>query len=87
MPRGWRAVVCSHWPDEYEYGCRRAPAEVSVVQVLGPNEPDPTPQQLDQLEQLYARYGGVAHAAVLARYWYGWPVLSEAQTRALMGLP
>ena len=87
MPAGWRSVVCSHWPDEFQFGDRKAPAEVAVVEILPPSAPDPTADQLAEIETVYARYGGVAHARVVARYWYGYPQLTPEQMRALAGLP
>ncbi len=48
----------SHWPDH-------APGQVSVVQVLGPDAPDPSHAQLDAFAQTFARYGGYATARVV----------------------
>ncbi len=87
MPAGWRTTIVEHWPDEYEYGRRKAPGQVSVVQALAPWQPNPSQAQLDQLEQVYARYGGVAHATVIGKFWFGYPVLTPEQQRALAGLP
>ena len=58
MPAGWRVTIVEHWPDEVMFGDRKAPGQVTVVQVLSPDAPDPTQAQLDAFEATFARYGG-----------------------------
>ena len=87
MPAGWRVTIVEHWPDQIDFARGRSPGEIAVVQVLSPDAPDPTQAQLDAFEQVFARYGGVANARVIERYWYGYPVLTPEQQRAAAGLP
>ena len=58
---------------------------IQVVQLLNADDPDPTPDQLAQIERTYAMYGGVANARVVERFWFGNPVLSLDQRWALAG--
>ena len=78
-------MIVEHWPDDD--GQRHTPGKVSVVQVLGPDAPDPTQAQLDGFAAVYARYGGYATCRVVERFWFGYPMLTPEQQRALAGLP
>ena len=87
MPAGWRSVIVEHWPDVIDFTRGRSAGEVAVVQILPPTAPDPSQAQLDELEATFARYGGVASARVVERFWFGYPVLTPEQQRAAAGLP
>lgn len=87
MPAGWRSTIVEHWPDRQEFDGRTSPGEIAVVQVLSPDQPDPTPEQLDAFASTFARYGGYATSRVIDRYWYGYVVLTPEQQRAAAGLP
>jgi hypothetical protein len=90
MPAGWRTVICEFWPSRTP-GSYQDPdsGEIAIVQRLSPDEPDPTPAQLNQVEASFVRGagGGVAHARVVAMFWFGPPVLTVEQQKALAGLP
>ena len=83
----WRVVVVEHLTTADGSDPHRRTGEVSVVQVLPPDAPDPTQQQLDAFAASFARFGGYATSRVLERYWYGYPVLTDVQQRAAAGLP
>ncbi len=75
MPAGWRDLVVGTFD------------EVAPYRVLPPGVPDPTPAELEEIETLMARHGGVAHARVVQRYWHGFVTLTPEQRRSLTGLP
>jgi hypothetical protein len=88
MPAGWRTVIVEHWPDRIPGHYNRADlGEVSVVQRLPPDASDPSQAQLDAWEATFSRYGGVASARVVGMFWFGIPVLTPEQQRAVAGLP
>jgi hypothetical protein len=86
MPAGWRTVICEFWPSATLPLPFRSRGEIAVVARLPPDAPDPTPAQLNQIEAGFIRYGGVAHADVLAMHWFGYPLLTEEQQKALAGI-
>jgi hypothetical protein len=90
MPAGWRVVICEYWPSRTP-GSYQDPdsGEIAVVQRLSPDEPDPTPAQLNIIEASFNRGagGGCAHARVIGMHWFGYPILTEEQMRAAAGLP
>jgi hypothetical protein len=90
VPAGWRTIICEYWPSRIP-GQYSKPdgGEIAVVQRLSPDMPDPTPAQLNQVEANFIRGagGGVAHARVVAMFWFGQPVLTPEQQKAAAGLP
>ena len=64
-----------------------APARSRSCRCSGQISPTRRSEQLAAFEATFARYGGVAHARVVARYWHGVPVLTPEQQRAAAGLP
>jgi hypothetical protein len=79
--------VCEHWPSRVpgQYN-ETDTGTVSVVQVLPPNAPTPTTDQLAAIQQTFQRYGYASWPRVLDRLWFGYPVLSAEQQKALAGI-
>jgi hypothetical protein len=86
MPAGWRTVICEFWPSPTLPMAFRSRGEIATVARLPPGAPDPTPAELNQIEAGYVLYGGVAHASVVDMFWFGYPVLTDEQQKALAGV-
>jgi hypothetical protein len=85
---GWRAVIVQFFPNRISGEYNRSDlGEVEVVQILSPGQPDPTPEELFAIRETYRRYGGYATSRVVDRFWFGYPMLTPEQVRAVSGLP
>lgn len=58
---------------------------IEIVRWLNSADPDPSPGELEAIEQRYAMYGGIANTRVLDRWWVGFPHYSGDQILALLG--
>ena len=83
--RGWRSIVIEQLRPNVD-GPAKPAGEAWVFQVLAPEQPDPTQQELDAIAATYSKYGGAASCRVLQRLWWPVPPLTEEQQRAVAGI-